>query len=400
MPSRERHDFAMPDHLAERMTAIQPFHVMEVLNRAKSLERDGHPVIHLELGEPDFPSPGPVVEAGVSAIRSGQTGYTEATGIPPLRDAINISYPARIRPGCERILVTPGSSGALQMVFAVIVNAEDEVLMADPNYPCNSNFVRLYGGRPVGVPVDHSTDYQLTAELVERNWSARTRVVLVTSPCNPTGTVIEPEELGRIVEVTERRGGVVVSDEIYHGLVYDAESVSALTFSPNVFVVNSFSKYYGMTGWRLGWLVAPRAYAYELTKLAQNLFISPSTPAQYAALAAFQPDVRAELEKRRTRFRERRDYLVPALRELGFEIPVLPQGAFYVYADVSAFCEDSEAFAVELLEHSYVGIAPGRDFGRNAPERHVRLAYANDMENLKEAVSRIHAYLTDRKNVG
>jgi len=387
--------FAMPD-LAERMTAIQPFYVMEVLDRAKSLERDGHPVIHLELGEPDFPSPARIVDAGVSAIKHGHTGYTQATGLPGLREAINAGYPVSIRPGYERVLVTPGSSGALQMVFAAIVDIGDEVLMADPNYPCNSNFVRLYGGRPVGVPVDASTNYHLTAELVERNWTAKTRVVLVTSPCNPTGTVIEPEQMRRLIEVTERRGGVIVSDEIYHGLVYDAECVSALAYSPDVFVVNSFSKYYGMTGWRLGWLVAPRRYTYELTKLAQNLFISPNTPAQYAALSAFDPGVKSELEQRRLRFRDRRDYFVPALRELGFRIPVLPQGAFYIYADVSAFCDDSEAFALELLQQTYIGIAPGRDFGCHAPGRHVRFAYANDLANLKEAVSRMSAYLRAR----
>ena len=385
--------------LAARMRAIQPFHVMEVLDRAMSLARAGHPVIHLELGEPDFLAPPQIVEAGIAAIKNGHTGYTQAVGLPELREAINTRYAVPIRPGYERVLVTPGSSGALQIVFAAIVDAGDEVLMADPNYPCNSNFVRLYGGCPVGVPVDASTNYQLTAELVERNWTARTRAVLVTSPCNPTGTVIEPKEMQRIVQVTEQRGGVVVSDEIYHGLVYDADCVSALAYSPNVFIINSFSKYYGMTGWRLGWLIAPRQYINELTKLAQNLFISPSAPAQYAALSAFDPVVQSEFEQRRLRYRERRDYFVPALRELGFGIPVLPQGAFYVYADVGAFCDNSEAFTLELLQETYVAIAPGRDFGHNASERHVRLSYANDLANLKEAVSRISAYLQVRTDV-
>ncbi len=376
------------------MAAIQPFHVMEVLDRAMSLQRAGRPVIHLELGEPDFPTAAGIADAGIRAVKDGHTGYTEATGVPALREVIDNHYPARIRPGSERILVTPGSSGALQMVFATLVDPGDRVLMTDPNYPCNSNLVQLYGGTPVGIPVDASTNFQLTAELVQRNWKPGTKAVLVTSPCNPTGTIIDPLELRRIIEVAERNGGVVVSDEIYHGLGYDTECISALEYSPNAFVINSFSKYYGMTGWRLGWLVAPHEYLRELTKLAQNLFISPSSPAQYAALAAFDAGVRTELEARRARFRERRDYLVPALRNLGFGIPVVPQGAFYIYADVSAFCEDSEAFAMNLLLDVHVAVAPGRDFGTNAPERYVRLSYTNELFRLEQAVSRIQDFVT------
>lgn len=379
-------------NLANRMKLVQPFYVMEILDRALALERDGGSVIHLELGEPDFPTPSPIVEAGVSALRQGHTGYTQATGIPELRELIGQNYPQSIRPSYERVLVTPGSSGALQIVLAAIIEPGDDVLLSDPNYPCNSNFVRLYDGSPKQIPVDASTNYQLTADLVCRHWTPKTKAVLITSPCNPTGTVIDPIELGRVIEVVEQRGGLVVSDEIYHGLVYGAEHESALHHSSNVFVINSFSKYHGMTGWRIGWVVAPEQYVYELTKLAQNLFISPSTPAQYAALKAFDPDVKSELEHRRRLFQERRDYFVPALRELGFKIPVLPQGAFYVYADCGAFSEDSYEFALEVLNKTLVGITPGRDFGEYAPKRYVRFSYANKLDNLRMAVSRLDQY--------
>jgi len=366
---------------------------MEVLARARELEAGGRSVIHMEIGEPDFPTAPGIVQAGIAALQAGHTRYTPALGLPELRTAIAASYPARARPDPDRIVVTPGASGALQLIFGVLINPGDEVLMADPGYPCNRHFVRLFGGKARLVPVDASTGYQLTSALVRRHWSERTRAVLLASPSNPTGTVVPPVEMSKIIHAALELGGRPIIDEIYLGLTYGAEAVSALAHSGDVFVVNSFSKYYGMTGWRAGWLVAPPEYVPEIDRLAQNIFLAASTPAQHAALAAFDPDVDAELQRRRQIFRERRDYLLPALRRLGFEIPVVPQGAFYLYADCSRFTRDSQAFALEMLERASVAITPGLDFGEYRPERHVRFSYTNTIENLQEGVRRIAAHL-------
>ncbi|HEX9628346.1 MAG TPA: pyridoxal phosphate-dependent aminotransferase [Acidiferrobacterales bacterium] len=379
--------------VAARMGDIQPFHVMDILARARALEARGRSIIHLEIGEPDFPTAPQIVAAGIRALEEGRTQYTPALGLPALRAAIAASYPEPGRPGPERVAVTPGASGALQLLLGVLIDPGDAVLMADPGYPCNRHFVRLFDGRPGLIPVDAASDYQLTAELVERHWTKRTRAVLLASPANPTGTLIAPTEMARIIALAEARGAVVIVDEIYHGLTYDAEAASAVMLSDRVFVVNSFSKYYGMTGWRVGWLVAPEEYIADIDKLAQNIFLAASTPAQHAALAAFEPSVVAELERRRRVFRERRDYLLPALRDLGFRIPVTPQGAFYLYADSSALSDDSESLAVELLEQAGVAITPGLDFGRHRPKQHVRFSYANTLDKLREAVRRIARHL-------
>lgn len=378
---------------ARRLANIEPFHVMDILARARAMEAQGHSVIHMEIGEPDFPTAPAIIQAGIAALQAGHTHYTPALGLPELRSAIAASYPVLERPDAGRIAVTPGASGALQLIFAALLNPGDQVLMADPGYPCNRHFVRLFEGEPRPIPVDAETGYQLNAELIRRHWTPRTVAVLVASPSNPTGTLIPAEEMARIVRAVEERGGVLIVDEIYHGLVYDHDVVTALTHSSNLFVVNSFSKYYGMTGWRLGWLVAPASYIPAIDKLAQNIFLAASTPAQYAALAAFDTKVREELDNRREIFRERRDFLLPALRELGFKIPLTPQGAFYLYADCSAFTDDSQAFALELLEKSGVAITPGLDFGNHGAARYVRLSYANTLERLREAVARLRNYL-------
>lgn len=378
---------------AKRTQYIQPFYAMEVLAEAYRMEAEGRDVIHLEVGEPDFESPVEVVEAGCRALTSGHTKYTPALGIPELRRAISDSYDESCRPDIERVAVTPGSSGALLLAFGVLIDEGDQVLLADPGYPCNSNFIRLYGGEPVLVPTDASTNYQLSADLIRRNWREPTQAVLLASPSNPTGTVIPPEEMSEIVDAVDDLGGVCIVDEIYHGLTYGAGIRSALYDSQSVFIVNSFSKYFGMTGWRIGWLVSPQDYVAEINKFAQNLYISTSAPAQYAALGALTPAVRAECEQRRLQFMERRDYLVPALREIGFKIPLLPQGAFYVYADISAFSDNSEQFALDVLENTGVAITPGRDFGEHRHLEHVRFSYANTMERLREAVSRLGEYL-------
>ncbi len=378
---------------ASRMQNIRPFYVMEVLEKAFAMERAGKPVIHLEVGEPDFSSPPKVVAAGIDALKAGRTRYVQATGLPELKARIAEYYPVACRPSTARVVVTPGSSSGLQLVFASLLNSGDEVLLSDPGYPCNANFVHLYGGVPVAVACDAGTDYGLTAEAIRSHWSERTRAVLIGSPSNPAGTVVSPAEMSRIAATVRERGATLIVDEIYHGLVYDTEIRTALYDGADIFVVNSFSKYYSMTGWRLGWLVVPENRIDDITRLCQNLFISSSTPAQYAALRAFDAATTEELERRRVRFQARRDFLVPALRALGFKIPVMPQGAFYVYADCSGFSEDSDAFALEILEQALVGIAPGKDFGRFRCNTHVRFSYANTLENLRTAVERIAEYL-------
>jgi aspartate/methionine/tyrosine aminotransferase len=378
---------------ASRLAQIEPFHVMDVLARARALEATGRSIVHLEIGEPDFPTADSIVAAGIRALQAGHTHYTPALGLTALREAIAQSYAPEIGVGVDRVVVTPGASGALQLVFGALLSPGDEVLLADPGYPCNRHFVRLFEGVPVGIPVDASTSYQLTAELIAARWTPRTVAVLIASPSNPTGTIVSDAEMARIARVVEQRGGVLVVDEIYHGLTYGVKPSCALRYSERVFVINSFSKYYGMTGWRLGWLAAPRTYIGALDKLAQNLFLAPNTPAQYAALAALAPTTRVELDRRCDVFRERRDYLLPALRELGFKIPVEPQGAFYLYADSSAFSSDSQALALSILEKVGVAITPGLDFGVHRPAAHVRFSYANTLEKLQEAVRRMKEFL-------
>ncbi|MCB1776761.1 MAG: pyridoxal phosphate-dependent aminotransferase [Candidatus Competibacteraceae bacterium] len=380
---------------ARRMADIAPFHVMALLARARELEAAGRSIIHMEIGEPDFPTAEPIITAGQQALAEGRTRYTPAAGLPELRQAISHHYQAQygVEIPLQRILVTPGASGALQLATAVLVNPGDRVLLADPGYPCNRHFVRLVEGEAVGIPVGPETGYQLTAGLVEQYWEARTAAVLLASPSNPTGTVIPPKELAAILATVEARGGRVIMDEIYHGLVYGAPLQTALAHSDHAFVVNSFSKFYGMTGWRLGWLVAPEDHVGAAEKLAQNLFLAASTPAQHAALAAFTPEAQAIFEARRQEFQARRDFLLPALRELGFVIPVMPDGAFYLYADCGRFTDDSYNFALRLLDTAGVAITPGIDFGHHGANQHVRFAYTNAIPQLAEGVERLRRAL-------
>lgn len=379
--------------LAVRMEHIQPFHVMEVLAKAQALEQAGRDVIHLEIGEPDFPTPEPIVARAQAALQASQTRYTAALGLSELRTLIAAQYPPAARPEPGRVALVPGSSAALLVSFALLLNPGDEVLLADPGYPCNANFIQLFGGVPVRIPCGPETGYQLTSELIREHWSERTRAVLLGSPANPTGSVIAPQSMNAIADEVRRLGGTLVVDEIYQGLVYDAPVRSALHDGDDVFVINSFSKFYGMTGWRLGWLVAPAAYGDAVTRLCQNLFISAPTVSQYAALAAFEPATLVELERRRQAFQRRRDYLVPALRELGFQIPLQPAGAFYVYADVSALTGDSQQFAEVVLEQTGVALTPGRDFGDHRQHEHLRFSYAAPLERLEESVERLRRWL-------
>ena len=380
---------------AARVHEIAPFHVMDVQTAARALEATGRSVIHMEIGEPDFPTPAPVVAAAQAAIAGGAIYYTSALGLPGLREAIAAHYRDHygVSVPPERVIVTAGSSAALLLAFALLVNRDDQILLADPGYPCTRHVVRTLEGEPVGIPVGAASDYQLTAELVSRAWTPRTRGALVASPSNPTGTIVPRDELARIAEVVAERRGALIVDEIYLGLSYGEPPRSALSLGRDIFVVSSFSKYFNMTGWRLGWLVAPERHVRDLEKLAQNLYISPPTPSQHAALACFRPETLAILEERRREFQARRDFLVPALRELGFGIPVMPTGGFFVYADCSRFGMDSERFALRALEATGVAFTPGIDFGRNRPEAHVRLAYTIARPKLEEGVRRLAAWL-------
>lgn len=383
-------------HIARRMADIEPFHVMDLLARARIMESQGKDVVHMEIGEPDFVTPEPVLDAARRAIDAGYTHYTPAVGLMKLREAIShhyeTDYGVSVSP--ERIIVTPGASGALLLTLGVLLDPGDEVLMADPGYPCNRHFARLLEGNAIGVSVGADTDYQLDAPLLEKHWSDKTVAAMLASPSNPTGTLVKGDSLQAMVREVDRRGGRLIVDEIYHGLVYEGKLESALSFSDDVFVINSFSKYFCMTGWRLGWLVAPVAYVREIDKLAQNIFLAAPTVSQYAALAAFEPSTRRILDERRDAFRERRDFLVPALRELGFEVSVEPQGAFYIYANCSRFTNDSYAFAEQLLEQAGVAITPGRDFGANEPGHHVRFAYTTSLDRLEEGVKRLADFLS------
>jgi aspartate/methionine/tyrosine aminotransferase len=379
---------------AARMDGIAAFHVMDILARAQALEAAGRDIIHLEIGEPDFATPEPIVEAGIAALRAGHTHYTGALGLPALREAIAGFYATRWHVAVDpaRIVVAPGASGALLLALGLLAGPGDEVLMADPGYPCNRHFARFCDARAVAIAVNADSGFQLTLEHIERHATPATRAVLIASPSNPTGTCISPGELARIHDWCRTRGVALIVDEIYLALTYDSSEQSAACWD-DVFVINSFSKYFLMTGWRLGWLVAPAWAMQGLERLAQNLFLAASTPAQYAALAAFSPASLNELEARKAELQARRDFLLPALRERGFAIPVTPQGAFYLYADCSRFTRDSHAFASQLLDQAGVAVTPGIDFGHHHAARHVRFAYTQPLPRLAEALARLDRFL-------
>ena len=381
---------------AGRMQSIQPFHVMALLARARELEAAGRSIVHMEIGEPDFITPQPVIDAGIRALQDGRTHYTPAVGLQALRLRIAAFYRQRygVDVDARRVVITPGASAALQLVMAVLVNPGDQVLLADPGYPCNRNFVYLLNGHPVGIPVTAATAYQPDPQQVRKHWTEAVAALLVASPSNPTGTLLGENTLREFHAIATSRGGNLIVDEIYHGLVYGQQAATALAISEDIFVVNSFSKYFGMTGWRLGWLIAPPAYVADIDKLAQNLFLAAPTIAQHAALRAFDEETITILESRRREFQQRRDYLLPGLREIGFDIPVIPDGAFYLYANCSRFSDDSYRFSSRLLEEVGVAITPGTDFGIHRPETHVRFAYTTSMDNLQEGVRRLREYLS------
>lgn len=379
---------------AARLAEIAPFHVVELLTRARQLEAEGRDIIHMEVGEPDFPTPEPISRAACAAINAGRTLYTQALGLPELRQAISAFYQTRygVHVPASRIAVTNGASGALNLAFACLADPGSEWLLTDPGYPCNRHILRAYEGQAVSLPVGPKSNFQPTPAQVDSRWAEQTAGLLLASPANPTGTLLTPAEISALADTCRRRGGHFLVDEIYHGLTYETDAPTACAAGDDIWVIQSFSKYFQMTGWRLGWMVIPEPYVRDVEKLAQNLVLCPSTPAQYGALAAFYPETLAILEARRAEFRRRRDFLAPALEQIGFRVTASPEGAFYLYCDSSALAEDSFTLAKDLLEKAGVAATPGLDFGSNAPEKHIRFAYTTDVERLAEAARRLADY--------
>lgn len=390
---------------SSRAERIDPFYVMEVAKAAQAMAREvagtSEPMIFLNIGEPDFTAPPLVQEAAAKAVRDGATQYTNALGLDALRERISGWYQSRfgVDVPARRIVVTAGASAALHLACLALIERGDEILMPDPSYPCNRHFVSAAEGRAVLVPTTAAERYQLSSAKVQAAWTDNTRGVLLASPSNPTGTSIAPAELRRIHEVVQSRGGVTMIDEIYLGLSYEEEfGHTALAIDENIISINSFSKYFNMTGWRLGWMVVPDAMVPVVERLAQNLFICASTVSQQAALACFEAESIAEYERRRAEFKARRDYFIPALQSLGLQVPVMPDGAFYAWADCSAACErlgvnGSWDLAYALMRQAHLAVTPGRDFGTHDPQRYVRFSTANSMAQLQEAVARLQPLL-------
>jgi len=380
---------------ADRIERIDPFRVMELMGRSQQLQSQGVDIVHLEVGEPDFVTAAPILKAGQQALEQGRTAYTPATGLPELREKIAQYYLQKynFKVDSNRIILTSGASGALMLTTALLVNPGDGVLLADPGYPCNRHFVELMGGQPQAIKVDVEDGFQINLQQLEQCWGPDTRGIMLASPANPTGRVLDKKLLQNIVSFVDERNGYIIMDEIYHGLSYDAEDVSVLEISNDAFVINSFSKYFGMTGWRLGWVVVPEQAVESVTKMAQNFYIAPPTISQYAALAAFSDESIEILEQRRFIFQQRRDFLFPRLQDLGFIIPDCPEGAFYLYANIKNFSADSERFCNELLAATGVAVTPGTDFGKYKSNEHIRFAYTTGIEQLEKAVHRIEKFV-------
>lgn len=395
--------------VSRRAARIEPFYVMEVAKAASQLARDfahsDRPMIFLNIGEPDFTAPPLVQEAAARAVRDGVTQYTQATGLEPLRERISDWYRQRfgVDVPARRIVVTAGASAALQLACLALIEAGDEILMPDPSYPCNRHFVSAAEGEAVLVPTTAKERYQLSAAKVEANWNERTRGVLLASPSNPTGTSIHPDELRRIHQFVSGKGGITLIDEIYLGLSHDDTfGRTALSIDDQVISINSFSKYFNMTGWRLGWVVAPDELVPVIERLAQNLFICPSTIAQHAALACFEAESIAEYERRRAQFKARRDWFIPELNAMGLAVPVMPDGAFYAWADCSQVCaklgiQDSWDFAFEVMKRAHVAVTPGRDFGTAETRNFIRFSTASSVQQLQESAARLRAMIGEAR---
>ncbi len=384
-------------HAMRRIDQIEPFRVMQLLERAKQLEAAGRRIIHMEIGEPDFPTPAPVIAEAHRQLDRGDNFYTPSTGNPQLQQALADwyaqEYGVSVTP--ERILITPGTSGAFSLLYAVLLEADESVLLSDPGYPCQRNFIRLAGAEAINIPVGPDTRYHLSAKLIDRHWRRNTRAAVVINPSNPTGTLIADTALAAIAARCRAHGGYLISDEIYHGLTYGAKARCALEFDDQAIVVNGFSKRWAMTGWRIGWVIVPEALIDACRRVMQNIFIAAPTLSQYAAIAALSAE--KEVEAMRHAYARRRACLLEALPALGFDIVVEPQGAFYIYANVRKLTSDAPSFCRELLETAGVAITPGEDFGRYQANEHVRFSYATGLDDIQCGISRISAFLNSRE---
>jgi aspartate/methionine/tyrosine aminotransferase len=384
--------------LADRTDQFLTFHAVEIFKQAQALQAAGRDIISLGIGEPDFTAPVQVVEALERAAQAGLSGYSPPAGLGALRELIAAFYREKFGATIDpsRVIVTAGASGALSLACTALINNGDEVLMPDPSYPANSNFILAAGGRPRLVPSTAAKRFQLSAQDVRENWGASTRGVLVASPSNPTGTSIAPDELAALLAEVRQRRGFAIVDEIYLGLSYEHQARSALTLDDDVIIINSFSKYFNMTGWRLGWMIVPQDMVAPIEKMAASLAICAPTLAQHAALACFFPETLNTYEQRREAFRERRDFLLQGFERIGLSVPVKPDGAFYVYADLSGLGLDSQVFAQRLLLEAGVAAVPGLDFGPAHAGHTMRFAYTTGLDRLEEAVARIGAFLQRR----
>jgi aspartate/methionine/tyrosine aminotransferase len=376
--------------ITERARDIPPFMVMDVLERAHKLEREGRHIIHLEVGEPDFPTPECISEAAIEAIRREETHYTHSLGLIELREAICVHYSAKygVHVDPDRVIVTSGSSPAIFMLYAAILEQDDEIILSNPHYPCYPNFAHFLKAKSAFVNVHEEDGFQFRPEEIKKIITPRTKAVLINSPSNPTGNLLSPDRIAKIAEL----GPYMISDEIYHGLVYGEKEHSILEFTDRAFVVNGFSKLYAMTGWRLGYVISPPEFVRPMQKIQQNFFISAGSVSQWAGVAALEkagPDA----DHMRIIYDERRRYMIKRLKEIGFNIPVEPRGAFYVLVNARHLSTDSYKLAFDILENAGVGVTPGIDFGQNA-EGYLRFSYANSIDNIKLGLDRIEKYIT------
>jgi len=378
--------------ISKRAQEIEPFIVMEVMERAQQLEAQGEHLIHLEVGEPDFATPACIQEAMAKAVKDGMTGYTHSLGILPLREAIAEHYHARygVAVSPDRILVTSGTSPAMWMVFSALLEAGDEVIVSDPHYACYPNFIKFCGGKLACVDVAEEDGFQLRPEAVQARIGSRTKALLINSPANPTGTLLSADRMAALAAM----GPLVLSDEIYHGLAYEGREHSILEFTDRAVVFNGFSKAFAMTGWRLGYVIVPPDLIRPLQKMHQNFFISANAFVQAAGIAALK-DALPDSERMRREYDQRRRFIVPGLRALGFGLASEPNGAFYAFANAKRFSADSYAFTFEILERAKVCVAPGVGFGKNG-EGYLRFSYASSMENIEEALRRLKSFLAAR----
>ena len=382
-------------NLSTRASKLSPFHVMDILAQAKAMTLQGETVHHLEIGEPDFATADCIIQSGIRALQQCKTHYTSALGLPELRHAIAEYYDRKfsVTVDPERIVVTPGASGAIQLAISCLLDAGDNVLLSDPGYPCNRNITQVLASEAIAIPTDADNFYQLTSDLVDKHWNEKTRAAIVATPSNPTGTIMPAQQLKALCQAVEEKQGCLIVDEIYQGLVYDSDEYTALEISDECFVINSFSKYFGMTGWRVGWMVVPEFYVDAIDRIAQNIFLAPPTISQYAAITALETETQFVLDERRDQFKKRRDFLLPVLEQLGFKIAAKPRGAFYIYANCENFTDDSYPWVKQLLSNQGVALAPGIDFGDYLAEKHCRFAYTQPVDILEQAVEKIAAFV-------